>query len=189
MEHIVFLTGRLAEKALERVLQSMEPAPFTWQVREIGVQVAALMTADLIRRRLSAPLQADRVIVPGRCQGDLLGLGDHFGTPFERGPEDLKDLPHFFNRKAKPVDLSGFDVAIFAEIVDAPGLTVDEILARGRRYRDDGADVILGACRPRVSSTSRMRCGRSRARAFASASTRWTRTSCCAAGVPAPTTC
>ena len=142
MEHIVFLTGRLAEKALERVLQSMEPAPFTWQVREIGVQVAALMTADLIRRRLSAPLQADRVIVPGRCQGDLLGLGDHFGTPFERGPEDLKDLPHFFNRKAKPVDLSGFDVAIFAEIVDAPGLTVDEILARARRYRDDGADVI-----------------------------------------------
>jgi hypothetical protein len=56
MEHIVFLTGRLAEKALDRVLHAMAPAPFTWQVREIGIQVAGLMTADLIRRRLVEPL-------------------------------------------------------------------------------------------------------------------------------------
>lgn len=142
MERILFLTGRLAEKALERVLQGMAPAPFTWQVREIGVQVAALMTADLIRRRLVEPLQADRVVVPGRCQGDLQALGSHFGLPFERGPEDLKDLPQFFNRKAKPVDLSGFDVMIFAEIVDAPKLAVDEICALAHRYREEGADVI-----------------------------------------------
>ena len=27
-------------------------APFTWEVREIGLQVAALMTADMIRRRV-----------------------------------------------------------------------------------------------------------------------------------------
>jgi len=142
MEHILFLTGRLAEKSLLRVLESMAPAPFTWQVREIGVQVAALMTADLIGRRLAAPPRADRVIVPGRCQGDLDGLGSHFGVPFERGPEDLKDLPQFFNQKAKPVDLSKFDVTIFAEIVDAPRLDVDAICARARHYRDEGADVI-----------------------------------------------
>ena len=142
MEHILFLTGRLAEKSLLRVLDSLAPAPFTWQVREIGVQVAALMTADLIRRRLTAPLQADRVIVPGRCQGDLDGLGNHFGTPFERGPEDLKDLPQFFNQKARPVDLSGFDVTIFAVIVDAPRLEVAAICARARHYRVEGADVI-----------------------------------------------
>ena len=142
MEHILFLTGRLAEKSLLRVLDSMAPAPFTWQVREIGVQVAALMTADLIGRRLAAPLQADRVIVPGRCLGDLVGLGRHFGMPFERGPEDQMDLPQFFNQKAKPVDLSKSDVTIFAEIVDAPRLEVDAILARARHYRDEGADVI-----------------------------------------------
>ena len=142
MEHIVFLTGRLAEKALERVLHGMSAAPFTWQVREIGVQVAALMTGDLIRRRLTEPLRADRVIVPGRCRGDLDVLSDHFGVPFERGPEELKDLPQYFNQKAKPVDLSGYDIAIFAEIVDAPRLSVDEICARARHYRDEGADVI-----------------------------------------------
>ncbi len=142
MEHILFLTGRLAEKSLLRVLEAMAPAPFTWQVREIGVQVAALMTADLIRRRLTAPLQAHRVIVPGRCQGDLDGLASHFGMPFERGPEDLKDLPQFFNLKARPVDLSRFDVTIFAEIVDAPRLEVAAICARARHYREEGADVI-----------------------------------------------
>ncbi|MBA3477354.1 MAG: dihydropteroate synthase [Lautropia sp.] len=142
MEHILFLTGRLAEKALHRVLQSIEPPLFTWQVREIGVQVAALMTAELIRRRLPPPLQVDRVIVPGRCRGDLQSLSGQFGIPFERGPEDLKDLPQFFNRKAKPVDLSAFDIDIFAEIVDAPRLTVDEICARAREFRDEGADVI-----------------------------------------------
>ena len=41
---------------LEKVLASIDDAPFTWEVREIGLQVAALMTADMIRRRVPAPL-------------------------------------------------------------------------------------------------------------------------------------
>ncbi|MGE8366562.1 DUF6513 domain-containing protein [Cupriavidus sp.] len=148
MEHIVFLTGRLAEKGLERVLRSLEPAPFTWEIREIGVQVAALMTADLVRRRVAAPVVADRIIVPGRCRGDLDTLSLHYGMPVERGPEELKDLPQFFNRKAKPVDLSRHDIAIFAEIVDAPQLDVESVCARARRHRADGADVIDLGCLP-----------------------------------------
>lgn len=148
MEHIVFLTGRLAEKGLHRVLQSMEPTPFTWEVKEIGVQVAALMTADLVRRRVAAPVHADRIIVPGRCRGDLDALTAHYGIPVERGPEELKDLPRFFNQKAKPVDLSKHDILIFAEIVDAPQLDVDAICARARLHRADGADVIDIGCLP-----------------------------------------
>ena len=66
MEHIVFLTGRLAQPSLEKVLASIQPPAFTWEVREIGLQVAALMTAEMIQRRLAAPVQADRIIVPGR---------------------------------------------------------------------------------------------------------------------------
>ena len=58
MEHIVFLTGRLAEPSLRRVLAGIAPegsdAPFSWEVREIGLQVAALMTADMIHRRVAA---------------------------------------------------------------------------------------------------------------------------------------
>lgn len=140
-EHIVFLTGRLAQKGLERVLGDMA-APFTWEVREIGLQVAALMTADLIRRRVAAPIIGDRILVPGRCRGDLDALSLHYGVPVERGPEEMKDLPRFFNLKAKPVDLSHYDVEIFAEIVDAPHLSIDGICERARRYRADGANVI-----------------------------------------------
>jgi dihydropteroate synthase len=165
MEHIVFLTGRLAEPALRRVLAGLgieamsdhapaPPAPaFTWEAREIGVQVAALMTADLIRRRLPAPvittspaghepLPAQRVIVPGRCRGDLSALTTHYGIPVDRGPEELKDLPGYFRRAAQPVSLDDPGLRIFAEIVDAPRLSVAAIVERARALQADGADVI-----------------------------------------------
>jgi len=146
MERLLFLTGRLAEPALRRVLSDIAPpgadAPFAWEVREIGLQVAALMTADMIRRRVAAPVEADRVIVPGRCRGDVAALSAHFGVPVERGPEELKDLPQHFNAKARAIALDEPGVAIFAEIVDAPRLTVDAILERARGYLADGADVI-----------------------------------------------
>jgi hypothetical protein len=76
---------------------------------------------------MSAPR---RIIVPGRCRGDLRGAVAHYGVPVQRGPEELKDLPRFFNRAASPVDLTEYEVAIFAEIVDAPRIGVDAIVAR-----------------------------------------------------------
>lgn len=142
MEHIVFLTGRLAEPSLVQVLSSLDDAPFTWEVREIGLQVAGLMTADMIRRRVAPPVQASRMLVPGRCRGNLDDLSRHYGIPVERGPEELKDLPAHFSRKARPVDLSRRDILIFAEIVDAPRLDVPAIVARAHALRRDGADVI-----------------------------------------------
>jgi dihydropteroate synthase-like protein len=154
MEHIIFLTGRLAQASLTRVLAGIEAAPFTWEVREIGLQVAALMTADMIARRVAAPVlgdegrRADRVIVPGRCRGDVAALSLHYGIPVERGPEELKDLPRHFNRAARPVDLSGYQTAIFAEIVDAPRLPVAQIVERARQLSADGANVIDLGCLP-----------------------------------------
>ena len=148
MEHIVFLTGRLAQPALERVLAAIDAAPFTWEVREMGVQVAALMTADMIRRRLALPVHADRILVPGRCRGDMDALSAHVGIPVQRGPEELKDLPRFFNRAAQPIDLNEYAVAIFAEIVDAPRLTVAQILERATALAADGANVIDVGCLP-----------------------------------------
>lgn len=148
MEHIVFLTGRLAEKSLLRTLNGMAPAPFTWEVREIGLQVAALMTADLIRRRVPAPIAADRVIVPGRCRGDLDALTRHYGIPVERGPDEVKDLPRLFGQAAHARDLSAHDTLIFAEIVDAPRLELDALAERARQYAAQGADVIDIGCLP-----------------------------------------
>jgi len=148
-QRILFLTGHLAEKRLTHVLSGMGEAGFAWEVRDIGVQVAALMTADLIRRRLPpAELAAERVIVPGHCQGDLAALGAALGVPVERGPEDLHDLPEFFGRAAAAVDLAPHAVRIFAEIVDAPKLSLDAILAGARAFAADGAEVIDLGCLP-----------------------------------------
>ena len=65
-EHLLLLTGRLAEANLHRVLESMAPTPFSWEVRVLGVNVAALMTAEMIQRRLERPVSADRILLPGR---------------------------------------------------------------------------------------------------------------------------
>ena len=51
-ERRLFLTGKLAEKNLHRVLEAMQPLAFEAVVQQLGVNVAGLMTADMIRRRL-----------------------------------------------------------------------------------------------------------------------------------------
>jgi len=65
-----------------------------------------------------------------------------------RGPEELKDIPQFFDRSAKPVDVSRHDITILAEIVDAPHLEIAALLERAGRLRADGADVIDLGCLP-----------------------------------------
>jgi len=145
---ILFLTGKLAEKSLTRVLEAMSPAPFDWTVHQLGVSVAALMTADMIERRLADTQGADRIMVPGRCRGDLDRLSSHFGVPVVRGPDELADLPRFLGRAAAPRDLSLYDTLIFAEIVDAPQLSLAALEARARELAGFGADVIDLGCLP-----------------------------------------
>ncbi len=149
-EHILFLTGRLAENSLRKVLASLDPAPFTYEVRVLGLQVAGLMTSEMIQRRLTDLSGAARVLVPGRCRGDLSPLCEKYGVPFERGPDELKDLPQHFGEAVRTHDLSRYDVQIFAEIVDAPQLCVEAILGRARAYAADGADVIDLGCLPQT---------------------------------------
>ena len=72
----IFLTGKLAEKRLHRILESMQPTDFTYEVENIGVNVAALMTATMIKRRLTMLDSPDRVIVPGLCRGDLPAISE-----------------------------------------------------------------------------------------------------------------
>ncbi|MFO7902752.1 MAG: DUF6513 domain-containing protein [Pirellulaceae bacterium] len=147
-EHLLFVTGSLAEEGLRSVLQGMEPVDFTWEVRSLGVKVAALLNGDLIRRRLSGIGQANRVILPGRFRGDIGALKAHYGVPFQRGPEELMDLPEWFGRNGAAVDLSEYAIRIFAEVADAPDLGLDALTARARAFRADGADVIDLGCLP-----------------------------------------
>lgn len=146
-EHILFLTGKLAAPQLRKTLEDMEPE-FRYTVHVMGLSVAALMTADMIQRRLKDTYGADRILVPGRCRGDLEALSQTLGIPIERGPDEVHDLPYFFGKQRKKADLSRYDLLIFAEIVEAPQLDVDGILRRAADYRQRGADVIDLGCLP-----------------------------------------
>ena len=149
-ERILFLTGRLAHDSLCREIEGLENRMFSWRVQELGLQVAGLMTADMIRRRLAAPVDVQRIIVPGLCGGDVEALSRVYGMPVQRGPKDLKDLPEFFGTAGRTSDLGEHGVTIIAEIVDAPHMDVGRILERAAAYRADGADVIDLGCLPGV---------------------------------------
>ena len=147
-ERLVFLTGHLAKARLERLLSGLGETGFAWEIVDIGVKVAALMTEEIIKRRLKLAGHIDRIIMPGRYRGDLERLSAHFGVPFVRGPDEIADLPAFLGRAGTPPDLSRHDMRIFAEIVDAPALSLDALLARARILAAAGADVIDLGCLP-----------------------------------------
>jgi dihydropteroate synthase-like protein len=147
-ERILFLTGRLAQNRLEKVLQGMAPTAFDWSIFNVGVKVAALMTEPILMRRLPRPVNADRVVVPGRCRADLTHLAEEFGVPFQRGPDELKDLPAFLGKAGAALDLSRHALRIFAEIVDASQMSLEAILTRADLLRVEGADVIDLGCLP-----------------------------------------
>jgi dihydropteroate synthase-like protein len=149
-ERILFLTGKLAEKQLRQILAAMEPA-FSYRIVEMGVKVAALMTTEMIGRRLKDTFGATRIVIPGSCRGDLAALSRLLGVVVERGPEEVKDLPEYFGQKAMDYDLSVYQTKIFAEIVDAPFLSIDSILERANYYQANGADVIDIGCQPGVA--------------------------------------
>jgi dihydropteroate synthase-like protein len=148
VERTIFLTGHLARARLEKVLSEIPDLDFEWSVFDVGVKVAALMTEAIITRRLPRPLHADKVMVPGRCRADLGRLSAEFGVVFERGPDELKDLPAYLGKHGRGLDLSRHDMRIFAEIVDASQLGVDAILTRAASMRAAGADVIDLGCLP-----------------------------------------
>jgi dihydropteroate synthase-like protein len=151
-ENLLFVTGKLAEKSLDQVLRQIQAnsktPQFKYRIEQIGVSVAALMTPELIAKRLKNVGDAKKMILPGLCQGDLSLLHRQYGIPAERGPEDLKDLPQYFGQRGMAPDLTQQSVIIFAEIVDAPDLSVDAILAKAEQYKAQGANVIDLGCLP-----------------------------------------
>src|SRR5262245_17572787 len=67
-ERILFVTGRLAEPALRTCLDELSAqAGFEPRVAVLGISVAALMTAEWVRRKLSVPPDVARVVLPGWC--------------------------------------------------------------------------------------------------------------------------
>lgn len=146
--HLLFVTGSLAEESLHQVMTGIAGNSFSWEIRNIGVKVAALLTTDIIRNRLGHIDNVTRVILPGRCRADLQQLEALFGIPFEQGPDELRDLPQHLGETGTPVDLSQHKVRIFTEIVDAPNLNIEQILQRAAQLYAKGGDVIDLGCLP-----------------------------------------
>jgi dihydropteroate synthase-like protein len=147
---ILFVTGKLAEPALRRVVGDLAPAAgFEPAVAVLPITVAALLTTDWVARHLTVPEGVERVVLPGFCRGELEPVERRAGVPVARGPKDLRDLPEFFGRRSgPPPGYGGHDIAILAEINSAQAKPIAEVLRIARRYRDSGADVIDLGCDP-----------------------------------------
>src|SRR5438552_4000735 len=97
MARILFVTGKLAELALRRLLAELGPtAGLDYSIAVLPITVAALASTPWIARHLTPPTEVDRVLLPGLCQGDMEVFSSWSSIPVERGPKDLRDLPDFF---------------------------------------------------------------------------------------------
>ncbi len=146
-EKILFLTGKLAERQLKRILKIMKPE-FSYKISQVGVSVAALMSENIIMRRVSKDKEIDKIIVPGKFRGDLEKLSKFFDVPVERGPDDISHLPDYFGLDSSKIELDEYECDIFAEIVDAAVLDVNEIIQVAKKYVSMGANVIDLGCMP-----------------------------------------
>ncbi len=149
-QRILFVTGRLAESSLRGVLEECsQQVGFEYDVAVLGISVAALMHADWVQRKLVVRSGFDRIILPGWCQGSVERLGEYYGTKFELGPKDLRNLPEFFGRDGKKMPrLDRYDIEIVAEINHAPRMSDAQVVELAERYSESGADVIDLGCIP-----------------------------------------
>lgn len=149
VEHIHFVTGKLAEQALRQTVQQLsEKQGFVATVQVMPISVAALMTSNWIAKRIEIPNDTTRVIVPGYCD-DVTELSRQFGIPFEAGPKDLRRLDeHLGEQSAFLDDFGKYDIEIIAEINHAPRLTINELIDQAQRYSESGADLIDFGCIP-----------------------------------------
>lgn len=149
---IALVTGTLAEPAVRRMAEELA-ARFGLQVHVIvlNIQVAALMTANWVGRKLVLPagVPFDRVILTGYLRGDVNALSKKLGVPVELGPPEVQDLPMMFGEQATArADYGQSDIKIIAEINHACEMGIDSILTMADALRRDGADVIDLGCDP-----------------------------------------
>ena len=146
---VLFVTGKLAEPALRRVLDELE-APIEKAIAVLKITVAALMTTPWIARFLEVPPGTDLVLLPGLVEGDTEILRERFGVRVEKGPKDLREIPRYFGQAMAAVDYGAYDIEILAEINNAPKLSRGPLRAAADYFQASGADVIDIGCTPGV---------------------------------------
>lgn len=148
-EHYHFVTGRLAEHALKSIVAPLaQEVGFDYSVQVMPITVAALMSPEWIAKRIDAPSQTTKLLIPGYCEGPLKPLQAAGSFEIVTGPRDLRQLPTFFSRPAPPSEYGAYDLEIIAEINHCPRLELAEILSIASHYAESGANVIDVGCEP-----------------------------------------
>lgn len=148
-KHYHFVTGRLAETALRRIVEEISrEKSFHYTIQVMPITVAALMTADWIERRLEIPAQADCVMLPGYTNGSLDSLHRSTDVELVRGPKDLRDLPASLGASHYQRPYGQHSIEIVAEINHAPRQSIAETVAQAQLLRRAGADIIDVGCDP-----------------------------------------
>ena len=160
LPRIAIVTGTLAEPAARRVADQLHAGNLAEPtIIVLNIQVAALMTADWVARKLELPPQQtfDRVLLTGYCKGDLKPIAEKLNVPVERGPREIQNLPDALSgRKLRrqphdyQFDQAPCDIEIIAEINHAARLSLDEIITHAQALQHDGADVIDLGCDPQT---------------------------------------
>ena len=149
-EFILFVTGRLAERGLTRVLEELsQKLGFRYEVQVMPISVAALLTTKWVRPRIKVSPGVQRIVLPGYCRGDLDELSRELRVPVQLGPRDLRKLPEFFGQVSRRDETYGqSDIEIIAEINHAKDLSISEIEETAEKLLRDGADIIDVGCDP-----------------------------------------
>jgi hypothetical protein len=145
-----FVTGRLAQRALQEVLAELAPRiALRYSIAVMPITVAALMTARWLLRHLVIPPETTTVVLPGYLAEDRAAIEAALGVPVVCGPRDLRQLPEFFGASSAGDDvLREHDIRIIAEINHAPRLDLELLLAQAQQLVADGADVVDIGCNP-----------------------------------------
>jgi dihydropteroate synthase-like protein len=145
MPRYLFVTGKLASQSLAGVLAGMPP-DFPNEVSVLPISVAAFMDTRFVAKHLVDIKGCDTIVIPGLCHGELSLIEDLFGAKVIRGPKSLKDIPAQFGAGLALHGYGDYKVKIFAEIVDAYQISLDQVLERATYFKSSGADIIDLGC-------------------------------------------
>ena len=67
-KNILFITGKLAENNLKKILERIDNKEFDYEIRNLNVNVAALLTTDMIARRIGDVKKFNKIILPGKVR-------------------------------------------------------------------------------------------------------------------------
>ncbi|GAB5402204.1 MAG: dihydropteroate synthase [Aureliella sp.] len=149
-QHIHFVTGKLARRAVESTVEKIASKNnFEYSISVLPITVAALMTPRWLLRHLDVPEGVDRVVLPGHLAGDIEVIREQAGAVVDCGPRDIRDLPQYFGDKSRDqAEYGGYAIEIIAEVNHANRLTSQQLTTQARQLVDQGANVIDLGCTP-----------------------------------------